>query len=158
MKGIFFTIGLGIAIFTANAQTTSPLLVCSAGDIFTNKSYQLDWSIGELLTETFTVSENMLTQGFHQSSYIITALENSDPGVNLSVYPNPTADLINIKLSGFENGLNCTVTDFSGRVLQTVVLKSDLEQIDLSNCPVGNYLISVQQKKRLIGSFKIIKK
>lgn len=60
---------LGILMFAClfvHGQTTPLQLISSAGESFKNSNYQLDWSIGELVIETYSGNQNMLTQGFHQ--------------------------------------------------------------------------------------------
>ncbi len=72
----------------AISQTASPELISSLGDSFNNTSYQLDWSIGECITTTHTAGDYVLTQGFHQNSYVITAVEDLRADIYMSVYPN----------------------------------------------------------------------
>ena len=80
-----FVFGLVLTTI-AFSQTASPELVNSAGDSFTNETYQLDWSIGECITATHSEGDYVITQGFHQESYVITAVEDlSDVGVNITV-------------------------------------------------------------------------
>ncbi len=158
MRRLFLTVGLGIALLSANAQTASPELVSSAGESFNNTSYQLDWSIGECITTTHTAGDYVLTQGFHQNSYVITAVEDLRSDIYMSVYPNPTSDFISLKVeSSKAEDLQYTITDFSGRVLQTSNFVGDIEQINFSNYAVGTYFISVTENNQLIKSFKIIK-
>ena len=155
-KLIFMVVALAMTNL-AISQTASPELVSSSGDSFNNTSYQLDWSIGELATETYVGSQNMLTQGFHQGKYKLTTVEDLRADIKISIYPNPTSDVLN--LSGFENlsGLSYTISNFSGKVLQTANLAKDIEQINFSNYAAGVYFISVSENNQLIKSFKIIK-
>jgi hypothetical protein len=161
MRRLILTVGLGLAIFTANAQTASPELVSSAGDSFNNTSYQLDWSIGELVTETYTGAQNTLTQGFHQGTYIVTSIdENPLLEFSITAYPNPTSDLVTIDFPSSEGhgNVKIIVTDLSGKVLQTSEMQSDLEQINFSSYANGTYLITVSQNNQSVKSFQIIKK
>ena len=158
MRILFLTVGLGFALLGANAQTASPELVSSAGDSFNNTSYQLDWSIGECITETQSAGDYVITQGFHQNSYVITAVENLRADIEMSVYPNPTTNFISLKVESSKvEGMQYTITDFSGKVLQTENFADDIEQINFSNYAVGTYFISVMENNQLIKSFKIIK-
>ncbi len=159
MRRLILTVGLGLAILTANAQATSPELVSSASDSFNNTSYQLDWSIGELATETYTGAQNTLTQGFHQGTYIVTSIDEN-PLLEFSIvaYPNPTSDFVTLKVesSKVEN-LQVTVTDLTGKVLQNYKFANETEQINFSSYSVGTYLISITQNNQFIKSFQIIK-
>ena len=98
MRRLFLTVGLGFALLGANAQTASPELVSSSGDSFNNTSYQLDWSIGECITQTQSADDYVITQGFHQNSYVVTSVEDLRADIYMSVYPNPTTDFISLKV------------------------------------------------------------
>ncbi len=150
---------IGIAMTNlAMSQTASPELVSSAGDSFNNTSYQLDWSIGECITTTHTAGDYVLTQGFHQDSYVITAVEDLRADIDMSVYPNPTTDFISLKVESSKvEAMQYTITDFTGRVLQIENFADDIEQINFSNYAVGTYFITVSENNQLIKSFKIIK-
>ena len=79
--------------------------------------------------------------------------------IEMLVYPNPTSDFISLNFAKIQNfdKISYTITDFSGRVLQTAELKTDLVQINFLNYAVGNYFITVQENNQLIKTFKIIK-
>ena len=150
-------IGIGMTSL-AISQTASPELVSSAGDSFNNTSYQLDWSIGECITETQSAGDFVITQGFHQNSYVVTSVEDFRADIEMSVYPNPTTDFISLKVESSKvEGMQYIITDFSGRVLQTENFAGDTEQINFTNYSVGTYFISVMENSQLIKSFKIIK-
>ncbi len=157
---------LFIAMFATvslKAQTASPELISSAGDSFSNTSYRLDWSIGELVTETYTDAQYTLTQGFHQGTYIVSSVdENPLLEYSITAFPNPTSDLITLTLkSPFEGGegdVLITVTDFSGKVLQTKQIHSESEQISFSNYAKGTYSVIVSQNNQFVKSFQIVKK
>ena len=47
-------------------QYTSPEVIATAGDFFSNATVSISWTLGEITTETFTGSNVALTQGFQQ--------------------------------------------------------------------------------------------
>ena len=64
---------VGIVLTTmAFSQTANPELISSGGDSFSNTTYLLDWSIGECVTATHSEGDYVITQGFHQDTYVIT--------------------------------------------------------------------------------------
>ena len=150
-----------ILTIMAFSQTASPELVSSAGESFNNTTYQLEWSIGECVTATHIAGDYVLTQGFHQEGYIITTVENLATEINISVYPNPTTEFISVDFSNLVASVRpasvITVTDFSGKVLQTNEVTSDIEQINFSNYSVGTYFITISENNQLLKTFKIIK-
>jgi hypothetical protein len=159
MKSLIFTISFGLIFFSANAQTLSLELVGSCGDIYKNTSYQLDWSIGELQTETYIQTGQQLTQGFHQSNYTVTIVEQINGfHFEISAFPNPTADLINLKIDILRiEGMEYTISDISGDILQKEKIMRNNQQVDFSNYSRGLYFITVLQNGKLCKSFKIIK-
>ena len=158
MKRLILTVGLSFALLGANAQTASPELLSSAGDSFNNTSYQLDWSIGECVTATHSAGSYVITQGLHQNSYVVTSVEDLRADIEMSVYPNPTTDFISLKVESSKvESMQYSITDFSGKVLQTSNFAGDIEQINFSNYASGTYFITVKENNQLIKSFKIIK-
>lgn len=142
----------------AISQTVSPELVSSAGDSFNNTSYQLDWSIGECVTATHSAGAYVITQGFHQNTYIITSVEDLRADIEMLVYPNPTSDFINLKVESSKvESLQFTITDLSGKVLQNGKFANQTEQIYFSSYAVGTYLITISQNNQILKSFQIIK-
>ena len=142
----------------AISQTTSPELVSSSGDSFSNATYQLDWSVGECVTATHSAGDYVITQGFHQNTYVITTVEDLRAEIEMTVYPNPTSDFISLKVeSSKAENMRYTIIDFTGKVLQISDFSSDIEQINFSNYAVGTYFISVMENNQLIKSFQIIK-
>lgn len=160
MRKIALTfVGLVLTTLTMS-QTQNPELVSSGGDSFKNSTYQLDWSVGEGITETLSGGNNILTQGFHQSSYEITAIyEIPNVEMNVLIYPNPTSDFISLKVESSKvESMQYTITDLSGKVLATEKLHSTLQTLNFTNYSAGTYLISISQNNQLIKSFQIIKK
>lgn len=54
----------------ANAQSLSPTVVASQGDYFWSTTVSVEWTIGEVMIETYTVQDHFLTQGFHQPNLL----------------------------------------------------------------------------------------
>ena len=153
------TLLLGITVLATRAQTATPELISSSGASFSNATYQMDWSVGEISTETYSNDDHVLTQGFHQGNYIITEIfDNPLSDIIISVFPNPTVEFINLKVESkkIEN-LLFVITDLSGRVLRSCNLYPETEPIDFSDYAAGTYFMTVSQNNQVIRSFKIIK-
>jgi len=79
-------------------------------------------------------------------------------GVNVSVYPNPVVDVLNVMTKDSRINL-VSITDISGKAIKTV-LSSDKKNeisIDVTELTAGNYLLIIDSEK---GKFskKFIKK
>jgi len=159
MKYILLVLFNAQILVALNAQTISSELISSAGDSFNNSNLSVNWSLGECFTATHAAETYVLTQGFQQGVYTITTVENLQPDIEISTYPNPTTDLIHLNLSGFENltDLNLTITDHNGKITGIETMNTDTHLIDFSNYSAGTYFISIFQNKRTVKTFQIIK-
>ena len=74
------------SISFCNAQE----VISATGRSVENAGYQLSWTVGEPMVETFSSENSALTQGFHQSKLAVTAIDQLSIGnLKLKVYPNP---------------------------------------------------------------------
>ncbi len=74
---------------------------------------------------------------------------------NISIYPNPTFDYINITNTKDSNNYQYIISDFLGRNLETGIVKSG--RINVEKYASGNYILTVKSTSNIIRSFKFIK-
>ena len=142
-------------------QTAKPELISSSGDNFATSNLQICWSLGEVVTETFSNGNIALTQGFHQCSYLVTSIDETFlPDMDIKAFPNPATDFISVQFIGEnlqwkEYVLN--LTDMQGRQLLKVKPGSNCTQLSLSNYEAGAYFLSISKNEKVLRRFKIIK-
>ncbi len=175
------TLPVNLTSFTAKAETAGTKLTWQTASEQNNKSFTVSRSIDG---GNFTTVGNVASKG-NSSSY--TFLDQSpsvgtnyyrlqqididgkitDLGVRsvvfqlanieVSVYPNPTADLVSVKFatSAFNHA---SLVDLSGKVLEQQVLTAEQNetQFDLSNYKSGSYIIRLTGQKES-SSHKVIK-
>lgn len=73
MKKLICYLSLVLAAGALGAQNVTPEVVASAGETFANEWLSLEWTLGEVMTETYSGSA-VLTQGFHQPELEVAAL------------------------------------------------------------------------------------
>ncbi len=73
----------------------------------------------------------------------------------ISVAPNPTKDLITIKVTSDLIGLKYNLTDIMGRVMMTGEIHNEQQQINLQNLRPGIYLLNVGDTQ--LQNFRIVK-
>ena len=150
-----------IADFSYNTDTTGLVT-------FTNTSNFADsyyWDFGDGTTSTDTnPTHNYANSGYYTVTLIAYNQCNSDTiSYNINViatslnnnykndiiiYPNPTKDYINIKLSNNINNVNITITDLLGKNIYTQKTnKSRLITIPVNKLKKGIYLINVKNNK-----------
>lgn len=73
----------------------------------------------------------------------------------ISVYPNPTSQILTIKVKNYQNQENYSITDYLGKTVLSGKLSGETTSIDIGFLLPGIYFI--QSDKDRIESFKIIK-
>lgn len=152
-----------LGLRTCSAQSITPEVISPAGDYFINGSNALSWTLGEPVIETFSSANNKISQGFQQPYYIVTDItENKNEQLQISVFPNPVAEYINISING--SGQNSPFTiellDATGKlVLQSHVYNpSSTIQFPLDKLPVATYFLNIySSEKTIFKTYKIQK-
>lgn len=73
---------------------------------------------------------------------------------NIMIYPNPTSDVVTIKVTDFSHAVVYTISDITGRKLLSGKLLNESSTIDLGTLANGVYLFQLEKSNQ---SFKIIK-
>jgi hypothetical protein len=142
------------------SQSVSPEVTASAGDHFTGTNAQLSWTIGETMIETYVNGSNQLTQGFHQTNLMVTAVEDLTDNFQVKFFPNPATDILNIEWSEISDPLTLSLHDATG---QQLIMKKVLDQtmsitFDLTTHAAGSYLLQLSNAdEQTIKIFKILK-
>ena len=163
MKKILLFILLILSIEVAYCQSISREVNASAGEYFNNGNSSISWTLGEIVTETFVSDDNILTQGFQQSLlYVFGIDENADSIFNINVYPNPTSNILNIKInSKIKTTLRLELFDISGNCLFNKKISGNQnisEKINFCNYRNSIYLLKIiSSTGKFVRSYKIQK-
>lgn len=98
--------------------------------------------------------------GRQQLSNVIPLDFSSDTNLALTLYPNPTADLINVKINNNQsNNYTIMLVNTNGSVINRSSLKDTSWQYNASGLAPGAYIISVYDNKENmpVGAGKFIK-
>lgn len=163
-KSILICLGMVFLSLAGLGQQISSSVIASGGGISKGPGIILEWTLGELSTESLSVRDKLYTQGFHQPILLakkIMPKANPSSGYLISVAPNPVQSLLSVTISKNEKGeLTVTIGDFSGRRFESKSVKSEEEKVDfdMSARIAGMYLLEVRKSNgELVESFKIIK-
>jgi hypothetical protein len=137
----------------AQSQKISPVLMSSSGGYTKTENTSFHWAIGELAVSNYQNSSIKLNEGFFQGNVYVTLSENTSL-LNISVYPNPTIDIL--YLYDPENQIQLvTFTDLNGRdILNSMV---NLYEIGLRELQSGIYILKIRLKTNRIVDYKIVK-
>jgi len=156
MKQVLFAFLLLFLCKTMHAQE----VVATSGASSQTASGGISYTIGEIITETFTASGTTLTQGEQQTRLVITAINVlADLGYTIDAFPNPATDFVKLSVSS-ENikGLLYALYDITGKTIFIKQIESAETTIPFSDKRSGSYFLKVFAGKKEVKSFKIIKK
>ncbi|MBA4321533.1 MAG: hypothetical protein C0408_01825 [Odoribacter sp.] len=163
MKRNFLILMMILFALSAGAQQIKQEVISSAGgfNVASGNTISISWTLGETIIPTFTSSDGtlILTHGFQQK-YIITAVEENflDP-VQVTVFPNPASDIVNIEFDTPTDGeIKLFLLDTQGRLVKTDQIEAAVtnKQINLQDLSTGIYYLRLV-KGKLVNVYKVIK-
>lgn len=92
-----------------------------------------------------------------QMASTITSSEYLNDEISISVYPNPTVDILSIKLSEYRENQFYSIFSATGAKIMENRIDQNISQIDLSEQPAGMYILMVNSPDYNFTE-KIIKK
>lgn len=148
-------IGVGM-ISAASAQEVN----ISSGGEATGTQGSVSYSIGQAVYTTASGSSGTVTQGIQQpyEIFIAVGIENKFIDLSIQSYPNPTTDVLNLKLEGeLPANASYTLINASGSQVKSDVITELHTHIPVSALSAGVYFIQVNSGTTLLKTFKIIK-
>lgn len=151
-----------LGVLSVNAQSVSPEVIASSGDHYMQTNAQLSWTIGEVIIETFTATNSIITQGFHQhEEESIPGFENNLPAyLGVHIYPNPSTEFIIVELEN--NGMHLTVElfDMTGKLVgyKSVPAFQNKVELNVREFANANYLLRINfMNNKYVASYSIQK-
>lgn len=164
MKQIITILAVGFS-FGINAQTADQHVIGSLGGTFSNASTIVTYTAGEAVIQTLSSATIIVTQGFQQPFEAGVGLEEIELFDNLSLYPNPTNDVLNIRLDGSQDNYSgeaeLEIYSINGQRVYNDQLKNiDLNwgiQIHVENLMPGHYQVRLITPDGRVGRAKFVK-
>ena len=154
---IVFLLSLAGATFAQSA------IVPLGGDTQSN-SGSVSYTVGQIAVESAANSNGSVTiaEGVQQPYEIMTVGVDEYPQIALNavVYPNPTDNLAQLRLNGFEipaDGLRAILYDGNGKQLQSLMVTDDLTAFQIGQYATGTYYLELRDGKRVLKTFKIVR-
>ena len=155
---IVFLLSLAGATFAQSA------IVPLGGDTQSN-SGSVSYTVGQIAVESAANSNGSVTivEGVQQPYEIQTVGIDEYPQIALNavVYPNPTENLAQLRLNGFEipaDGLRAILYDGNGKQLQSLMVTDDLTAFQIGQYATGTYYLELRDGKRVLKTFKVVRK
>lgn len=158
MKTTLFTLSLFLVSFSI--QVSGQETLNTGGTNMSGTAGNVTASLGQIFYETTPSSAGNITTGVQQP-YEITAtlgVDITEISLNLTIFPNPTADILNLKM-GFKdyNKYRYDIFDSSGKLLASQPILQAQTQIIMSSYPASIYLLKVSKEGKTIKIFKVLK-
>ena len=151
-KKLLFGLGSLFTTISLSAQE----VVSSQGETYTNANGSIDFTVGEVITSTESNGNNDLTQGFHQTNWNFAGVEDFAPDFEITIFPNPTSDVLNIKSSMYED-VSYLLYDGQGKLVLSDDLSGTLTQIQVNQLAPGAYSLCINDQTGQLKNFKLIK-
>ncbi len=151
---------LSCCVFSGSSLIFAQSSQNSGGNNISTSSGNVSYSIGQTFYEPSASTSASITPGVQQSYEISETLgqEIAEIGLSLKVYPNPTTDILNLRidLNDYQR-YNYELYDLGGRFLLKKSVSGKTTEISMSKYPSGTYLIKVSKGNSSVKIFKIIK-
>lgn len=126
----------------------TPTVLAASGGYGEGSDISLSWTLGELAVTTLEGDNMLLTQGFQQTFHIGVGVPEKEIKWEISVYPNPVTDQLQIRFNIQRTGdYLLEIQDVTGRVLtlrqQDRVNPGDIIRMNTSNLASGIYFLRV---------------
>ena len=138
------------------AQKASPQLLSNAGHIIETSEIKVSWTLGEFAIAS--IGQNpQLTQGVQQSNLLLdTKVVDPDYLEQVELYPNPTSDILNIKINKNADKLLVKIVDINGKVIYKAKAQETMS-IDINGLINGIYILSLSDKNKIVYVSQVIK-
>lgn len=117
----------------------------NGNDVAVGETYEFDGNNGDEVYAVLNSSMECLAINGVSSDTIITAVDlctftNQAELVELTVYPNPVVDVLNVKGSSIKT---LEVTEVNGKLVKRAVPTNNTTEVDLSTLAPGSYVLKV---------------
>ncbi|MBO4489598.1 MAG: T9SS type A sorting domain-containing protein [Bacteroidales bacterium] len=148
----------------AGATFAQSAIVPVGGDAQSN-SGSVSYTVGQIAVQTSANNDGSVSvaEGVQQPYEIQAVGVDNYPQIALNavVYPNPTENLAQLQLNGFEipvGGLRAILYDGNGKQLQTLTVTDDLTTFQIGHYATGTYYLELRDGKRVLKTFKVVRK
>lgn len=157
---LFIALFVGFVMFGAAQSAIVPV----GGDAQSSAG-SVSYTVGQIAVQTVANSNGSVSvaEGVQQPYEIQAVGVDEYPQIvlNAIVYPNPTENLAQLRLNGFEipsDGLRANLFDGNGKMLQSFPVTDDLTSFQIGQYATGTYYLEVKEGKRILKTFKVVRK
>ena len=141
------------------SQDLDHFVIGTDGGHAKNNQFSLSYTIGEVVTDLGrdTINNTDLAQGFQQSFISIVSVENHDFDIDISIYPNPAVEYLNVRISNVDKANSYSMYDISGKLIRQESIRTKEFKIGFGGLSTGNYLLVFNDRERRLKTIKVQK-
>ncbi len=148
------TILLLCIITGANAQQA----IVATGGNGTGVGGSVSYSTGQVSYSTIQNLDASISEGVQQPYEIFTVSLNSDSGIKLTVYPNPSSDYLTLDFDNTDlAGVVYQIYDANGKLLIEETAISVKTAISIKDFVPATYFLKASKGNTEVAVFKIVK-
>lgn len=121
----------------------------------------LSWTLGEIVSETFTNGTSFLTQGFQQPYTENVGIFEQSNTPDIQLFPNPFHASFSIVSQNFEGTYHLKILDNTGKIVLYEPIEFDYGTteypVTLPNLASGFYQLHLQDENERIMNCRIVK-
>lgn len=161
MKQIKTKLGALFFLLVAMTYTQAQVTVTTTGGNASGSGGSSSFTVGQLVYTTNTGTAGTVAQGVQQP-YEISIIEGVEEAkeivLSVMVYPNPTTDLLTLKIGNYSvENLSYVLTDINGKLLVLKKIAENETIIEMKNYANAIYFLKVKKGENEMKSFKIVK-
>jgi len=148
---------LGTGLLGLQAQEA----ISSTGSDASGSGGSASYTVGQIVYTTNTGTNGSVAQGIQQAYEIsiVNGIDNTkDINLACKVFPNPTTDILTLKVESFDNrNLSYQLFDISGTLIESQKIMDIETIITMTDHAASAYIVKIIDNKQEIKTFKIIK-
>jgi len=155
---LLLLVSLFVFAHPSSAQIQS--VTAASGASLQGENVSVSFTLGESVINTLQNSNLKVTQGFHQTKLVVTAIDAIENlAVKIEAYPNPVSDNLNFTLSEMLSAeTRYALYDSYGGLILEKQLDDLNTSISFQNLVSAVYILRVSQGTSTVKTFKIIKR
>lgn len=134
--------------------------VNSSGGSAAGTGGDVSYSVGQVTYSYYSTGSGSISQGVQQTYEISQTSGTNEIAkeLELSIYPNPTSDYLELKIGIIEiTRMEYRLIDSKGTLIDSKELVESETKFDFNHLTPSTYFLQVSQNNELIKTFKIVK-
>ena len=148
---------IGIGLTGIQAQE----IITSTGGDASGSGGTSSYTVGQVVYCTHAGNHGSVAQGVQQAYEIsvVSGIENAkEINLECSVYPNPTTDILTLKVKNYGNeNLSYQLFDINGKLFENKKLTGNETTVQMEDLITAIYFLKVTDHHKEIKTFRIIK-